>query len=820
MNEPHEPLPPRLGDAVGELRRATAAAADLIDVRAAVLGKVRRKRGVLLGLRRVAPLAAAALVLLVVGQELLYARSLHLSAPGGARVYAAGRWVELQGEHALEAPMRLATSEAGAELRARGLSARLDGHSELEVRDARHLRLTRGGLSVVAEREIHLGLPAAELIGQGRLRLALATGDQMKKLRLAATLMAGAAVLFTLREGYVRLGEGAAVERLEAPAAALIDGQGQVHPLPSREVEAALRDTTYAVLPRSNEGGAMAAGPRTGASWDEAARTIRFAIAGEVFDAQTGVPIERFETELSPEVVRSFAAPQGQTRREVHAPEGQFRLEGLGLGRWQLVVRAKGYAPSRQVIGLDAVTSDPYVVVPLSQGGQVSGVVSDWRGEPVAGAKVRLGSCGEPACAVETDRGGRFLLSGAPEAAPFTVHASHARHGIAELPNVTLQVGETRHLELRLSGVLRVFGRVVRGAAGEPAPGVTVQAGEVSTATDAEGRYDLLTALSHRPQVRVVLPGPVAPVELASYPRSRSAEPIQWVEAETHVAELEKDFLVDMEDAALVGRISRGDGSPVAHTRLRLRNTIGFSRRAHQTFPEGTATDAEGRYRVDHLPAFAGYELAIEADDGWRELGMVVVDQPREVRADFVLGGAGSLRGRFVDRDSGAPFPLAAEHCRRFGAASRRDAAIYLAHCLDDGGFELTALPPGPYRLGVIAPKSPQDFDIEPVDVEVGTTLGTDEVLVRLSGKRLLDFTVRVTDESGRFVSGLVLRYHLGTRASRTSTLSVREDGTAILAIPEGQAEVFIDAAGYAPARLEPATLAAGVNQVRLRRSP
>lgn len=791
---------PELARAFAALRDTSAADVASIDVSAAVMARVPRRSSALAYMRRLAPAVAAAVIVLFVGREVLWARAIHVVAPQGGFVWSGEAWEPFTGALSRRAPLRLESRAHPIEARARGWQATLEVDAEVTIASHDELILDRGALRLEARAETHLVAAQHDLFARGRLRLGRVTESSMKRNRMLAAGAAGVVAVLAVYAGYVRVGHDAKAERLEAPGAALLMASGETRVLPLDEAEAALSQAGRAPTERGAVGAASSDGLRTGGYWDAARRTVRFALAGEVFDAQTGRPIETFDLELAAVSVRSFDAPTRLTRRYEGQRDGQFTMDRLGLGEWRLTVRAPGYAPSRQLVRLGAVTDDPYLVVPLSQGGRLSGVVTDWRGEPLEAVSVKLGGCtGERCPAAQTDARGSFVLAGVPEEEAFSIFAQHPRYGVATMANLRVAPGETEHVQLQLSGILKVFGVVTRGPSREPAPGLTVRAGEATTLTGPDGTYTILVPFTDRAEVRVVTNAEL-PVELASYPESRSAEPIRWVRAPTHVAELHKDFALAVERARLSGRITDAAGAPVARAKLLLTNTMGWSKRDHETFPEASVTDDEGRYRIDDIPAHAGYSLSLERDGERVRLGAVSIDEPGEVTADFALAGS-TLRGRFVERDTGEPFPVS-NACTKFGAMSRSSGAIYLARCLDDGGFEIEDLPAGRYRLGHIAPKLFKELDFEARDVDVPARGAAPDVEVRVSGSRFVTFMARVTDTEGRFVPGLKLRYHV-RHGSVTSGLQVSDEGIVGFSVPQTQAQVFIDAPGYAPFELD-----------------
>ena len=523
----------------------------------------------------------------------------------------------------------------------------------------------------------------------------------------------------------------------------------------------------------------------TGGYWDASRGAVRFRVAGEVFDAASGRPVDAFELRLSP----ASRTSQGVVHR-VSQPDGQFVVEGLAAGTWEVTVRAAGYAPSRQAVVLSAPTDDPYVVFPLSAGARLTGVVVDWRDEPVSGAELAIGEV-----KTKSDDKGAFVMKSAPEDTPFTLTATHPRYGTAILPNLRVAEGETEHVRVTLSGILRVSGHVYRGVERAPVEGTTVKSDEAVTQTDAHGAYELFIPLGEHPMVRVVAGTP--PVEIESYPDNRSAEPIRWVTAKTHVAELTKDFFLAMETGRLVGRITEADGTPVPRARVLINNTMGWAKRDHQTFPAETTTDGDGRYRIDNLPAHAGYRLRLRRDADERLLGTVTIEEPAEVEANFVLAGS-TLRGRFVDAKSKNPFPLSARDCDSVGATRIGEAAIHMPKCFDDGTFEIPELADGRYRIAVVGAKVRGSLKVQEIEIDVPAK---DIVDVGIEGEPSRAWTARVTDTSGSFVAGVMLRYLTG-KTLITSSLEVGDEGTTRFSVAASQPTVFIEAPGYAPSEV------------------
>ena len=809
---PNGGLEDRLSSAFVELKDHSDDLGRRIDVSAQVMRKVREPHGVLIPLLRWVPVAAAVVLVLFVAQQAVWAQPIQVSASNGVLVKENGAWVATSGTFRLEAPFALKSTGPSVQLQSDEWNGEFARQTELHIHETDRVEITRGNARFASNTEtFHLNLPWAAVSLKGQVQAGVFLEHTMTRRTKVASLLGGAGAILAIYAGRAEVGLDGNARALTAPTGAIVDKSGRVQQIPLATAEEALSESNRRDAGRSGmstpaQGTDTDGKDRTGGYWDAQAETVRFTLAGDVFDVQTGEPIVEFETELVGQQVRSFDAPTQRISQFKGVEDGQFRLHGLGLGVWRLTVRADGYAPSNQTVTLNWATDDPFLVVPLSQGSEISGTVTDWRGKPVAEASVTLAECllgsTDKRCPrIETDNKGAFLLRGAPEGRPFTVHAQHPKYGFATRPNVSLREGETEHVQIQLSGILKVTGRVFQGSNKTPASGVQVKANEVAAATDDTGYYELLMPLEKRPEVRVIAGSPEHPSQFASYPDNRSAEPIRWVDAEDHVAVLSKDFYLAMESATLTGTITLADGTPAANALVGITNTMGWfpGLRGHETFPKQTKTDESGRYRIENIPAHAGYVLRLKLENTPRTLGTVVIEEPDQVVADFTVG-SGTIRGRFIDRDSEKPSALDRQACARFGAHSVTDDAIYRAKCLADGSFEIKEVAPGNYRLGKVG-SIHSEVEFGELTVELTESGKLAGVVVNVKGPQQKTWTVRATDASGRFIPGLMLRYYYET-GSRTSSLDLSNEGTVQFTVPTKYTEVFLDAAGYVPAAI------------------
>jgi hypothetical protein len=801
-----------------DLAERTAAQARAMDVSEAVMAALDQAAPARRWPRVAGGLALAAVALLAARLALAPTR-VGVEADPAWWTPAGAAAVELRGAVQVDLPGALRASATPASVLAPGLRLTLAPQSELQLRDLDAVGPLSGAARVRAEAPLTLTLPAARVRGQGDFEIA--DGDSERGHMINKRAAAGAAVVVVaVYAGWATLSTDSAEVRGQGPVGLAADARGRVSTFPLADDGASPiagggpevgRGALAATAAARDEAGPEE-GP-TGAYWSEEAQAVRVALAGEVIDGVSGAPVSDFALSAVAEALTGYGDDRhDQTVRG--AKEGKFRLDGLAQGRWRITARAEGYAPVTQAVDLTGVGADPYVVLPLSSGARLSGQVVDWRAQPVAEARVGLVECfgkaQRPGCrVVSTGADGRFVLEGVPAGPAFTVRAEHARLGSAVQPNLRRREGETEHVVLELSGVVKVFGKVTRGKARTPVAGarITTADDEYTTVTDPAGAYALFMPLEQRPQVYVrVEDGQGHAVEFGSYPERRSSEAIQWVDAPDHVAELEKDFRLAVDDARLFGRVTDAAGNPVADVKLRLWNSTGWLKgeRGHETFPERTVTDADGRYAISGVPVQAGYQLTyIDAEDRRHTLGYVNVMEPGEVEANFQLGGA-RIRGRFVHRDSQEDFHLSGHPCSRVGAERVGPGGGYFLRlsCLEGGRFEVPDLPPGRYRIHDRVEWMDSPVKVEPVEVEVTAGQILDDVLVPVTGPESDAWRFRVLDERGRFVPGLYLRI-MGRNASFTSNMEVDDKGTAEVSVNRLYKRVFVDAQGYASAEVD-----------------
>ena len=134
--------------------------------------------------------------------------------------------------------------------------------------------------------------------------------------------------------------------------------------------------------------------------------------------------------------------------------KGQFGTSDLAPGRIALLATAEGFAPASKTIDISASNGRRPTEAPpleLEEEAVVEGVVTDAKGEPIAGARVAkdavpvflaVGSVGGAGRGTSSDAKGRFRLGSLPEG-EITLEAYVPEIGRAQLRNVSVRRGKT-----------------------------------------------------------------------------------------------------------------------------------------------------------------------------------------------------------------------------------------------------------------------------------------------------------------------------------------------------------------------------------------
>jgi len=206
-------------------------------------------------------------------------------------------------------------------------------------------------------------------------------------------------------------------------------------------------------------------------------------IEGRVVNEQTGQPIPL------------FTLNRDSDSKDVRDPEGRFVLEEVPEHAAVLHVNAEGYAPAS--LPLPPIVPGQTIrdiIVRMAPGAELSGIVRDRAGQPIAGAWIGIQSPENRerslySLNVTSAPDGTFQMRSLPTGR-FELTAYHQTFASSTQP-VTITYGARNYAELTLSAGASITGIVTH--LGEPAKGayvsVNVNRRGSSMRTDTQGRY-------------------------------------------------------------------------------------------------------------------------------------------------------------------------------------------------------------------------------------------------------------------------------------------------------------------------------------------
>ncbi len=298
-------------------------------------------------------------------------------------------------------------------------------------------------------------------------------------------------------------------------------------------------------------------------------------LTGTVVDREAGSPIKSFRVRVRK--LRTLRGPnyvQEEQWRAVADDQGRFSAEAVGPGLFQIQAAAEGYAP----LWSDEISTDQPnpLILALSAGGTVTGMIVNTRGQPVDGAKVLPLSLASGAMAATRDTfvsqegsvtttAGAFTLMNLPPGAE-TLKIMHPEYATTTVNNVSVvEGGTTDGLRIVLPAGGTIEGYVYDGQ-GKPDVGQAMQCHEDSilaqssttnalgsTMTDSNGFY----RFSHLPETACVV-------------TKGRGEVLAGVVTRVAVPQNDNVTRLDFGGMPLVSGVVSLDGVPVARARLML----------------------------------------------------------------------------------------------------------------------------------------------------------------------------------------------------------------------------------------------------------
>jgi len=441
-------------------------------------------------------------------------------------------------------------------------------------------------------------------------------------------------------------------------------------------------------------------------------------VTGNVIDEKTRRPLPGVRVSASTGGV-SFRPSETASRRARTDAKGKFRIAGLATRRYSIKASKTDYLPATMPGIVAAVSAPGTVAIALQRAAAVSGRVTDEKGAPVAGARVRFVAAqgmrailrGGPAAflgqpGVATGPDGVFRLRGLAPERNRTLEAAKAGYVTAKRHGVTLKGGEVvKDVALILKRGLEARGRVV-DSAGQPIAGASVR---VSRPEGETSRFMFrIGGLEDRqkPDAWSGADGTfrVGGLEVGEYVLvvQREGYALKQIPSVTVQAEGPNEWppVVLSPGVAIAGFVRNGKEEPVVGAQV--------SSFAVDAGPRGsTATDSEGRFRLDGFGADRAVMLSVRAE-GYASLQRQVTPPLDDLA--LVLKTTGTIRGRVEDAATHRPVTdftasYASPRAGGFGGIQiRMSGEGEKAFQSADGTFELTDVPAGKWKVVASAP--------------------------------------------------------------------------------------------------------------------
>lgn len=233
-------------------------------------------------------------------------------------------------------------------------------------------------------------------------------------------------------------------------------------------------------------------------------RTLR----GRILDAKDDTPLVG--------AVIGATVPQGMGfrmsfgREEVGAisgTDGGFEIAGLEPRAYQVAVQHPNYSPNESKVEVPADQDPPELVIKLSRGGTLTGMVRDAGRQPVVGATILAmrGMMGGQPNTATTGPDGRYTIEKLPPGdytvmrPPESGGRIRVTLGGMSLRQVAVKEGEVTVFDFDESAAITLSGRVLRG--GQPVPNATIvlvldggtggMEGFKTAQSDNDGRYQI-----------------------------------------------------------------------------------------------------------------------------------------------------------------------------------------------------------------------------------------------------------------------------------------------------------------------------------------
>lgn len=443
---------------------------------------------------------------------------------------------------------------------------------------------------------------------------------------------------------------------------------------------------------------------------------------------------------------------EGRYRFEWPSPVDVYRLEA-DAGRTTT-------AASRESIG--RVGAEPVRVdLIVSGGARLEGVVVDWDGAPVAGARVR-GWCREeydpalpPDRATTADSDGRFVIEHLGEA--FTLDALAeglaCRHGLRG----QLEPGSVaRGLEVRMTSAVTFEGRVVDDTgAGVSDVRLQIDHGDEWSDADLTAVPGVQRMTAVRLATRSDVTGAFSLGPLPRQPWSPRVTADGFLEQFAELVPDEPAWIVLDRGCWLTGTVSDASGSPVVGADVRVdaasQASAGFARTdANGRFRVGALAESENAFVLVEAAGFALHarqpvvlsrggghvDLSLEPE---RELAGRVLDEEGNPLRDVPVRIEGDRQVVYEDVNHGEPTTW--EWCAGIHRTRTDEQGRFRFGQLHEGAFRVEAQPVSGKRVAVTARAGDESVEIVAGTPQPGAIL-SGRVVDGSTGEPLDEFTV------------------------------------------------------------------------------
>jgi protocatechuate 3,4-dioxygenase beta subunit len=457
-------------------------------------------------------------------------------------------------------------------------------------------------------------------------------------------------------------------------------------------------------------------------------------------------------------------------------PRGRFRLPGLAPARYAVEAAREGYL-SASVAGVNASgQSVPPANLALRKAASISGKVTDEKGQPVAGARVRItremgmrrllrGAASNPAAlfggqGVLTVADGSFRLRGLEPERNLSVEAARTGYATARKPGVSVKAGDAiKDLALVVRRGLEARGKVV-DAQGQPVAGAELRAIHREDGLMGGARVQMRLMGMDRDKPDAVTGNDGAfllkGLEVGQYTLAIAREGF----ARKTVPSLEVKATGEnvwppvtlVSGAPIAGLVRDSAGGPISGAQI-FAIDVGSGGR-----PQNGTSDAEGKFRLEGFTAERPILVNVTAQ-GYAALQRNVTPPAADIA--LVLKSAGTVRGRVEDADTKKPvtdFTISRGGPRGGGGGIQimiGRGGSDQSFQSEDGSFELTEVPPGKWTVRGSAAGY---RSAEASGVEVGE--GEMKEGVVLSMKRGGGLAGRVIDPRGTPVANASVTWH------------------------------------------------------------